>query len=421
MRHLAILAFASALGAQTLPPLPAGYDRTLWERACKLHFDAIVVDTHSDTTSRILDEGFDMGPRATTGHMDLPRMLEGGLDVQFYSIYVAAQYYGAEDMTSEKALSGSKPNASARRALDMIDGIQGQIEKHSDRMLACASTADIATALAKGKHAALMGIEGGHAIEGDLRLLRQFHRLGVRYMTLTHTNSNEFADSCAEATPKWNGLNELGRSVVAEMNRLGMMVDVSHVSDKTFFDVIATTKAPVIFSHSSCRALCSHKRNATDEMLQALAKNGGVIMINYNSGFLDDEFSKRYEAYRAPLRIREKAIAAKHGEGTPEYKKAVAELEKAHTPPEPPPLDTLLDHFVHAIQVAGADHVGMGSDFDGIPSTPKGLEDVTCLPRITYGLLKRGIPEADVRKVLGQNLLRVFGAIEETARRLAAR
>jgi len=421
MRHLAIFGFASALCAQALPPLPNGYDQALWERACRLHFAAVVVDTHSDTTSRILDEGFDMGAKALTGHMDLPRIAEGGLDVQFYSIYVAAQYYGAEDLKSDKALAASKANASARRALQMIDGIQGQIAKHHERMQGCASVTEISAALAKGKHAALMGIEGGHAIEGDLRLLRQFYRMGVRYMTLTHTNSNEFADSCAEATPKWNGLNDLGRDVVAEMNRVGMMVDVSHVSDKTFFDVIAIAKAPVIFSHSSCRALCGHKRNATDAMLQALAKNGGVIMINYNSGFLDDDFSKRYEAYRAPIKIREKAIAAKHGEGTEAYKSAVTALEKAHTPPEPPPLAKLLDHFMHAIEIAGAEHVGMGSDFDGIPSTPRGLEDVTCLPKITYGLLERGVSEADVKKVLGENLLRVFAAVEKTARELQAK
>ena len=416
---LALLLSVSLLPAQH-PPCPQGYDQGLWEKACKLHFAAVVVDTHSDTTSPILDEGFQIRERSTTGHMDLPRIREGGLDVQFYSIYVAASYFGEEDLTSKKALQASRANGSARRALDMIDGIQLQIAKNLDRMQACTSTAEITAALAAGKHAALMGIEGGHAIEGDLRLLRQFHRLGVRYMTLTHTNHNEYADSCAEQPPRWNGLNELGRKVVREMNRLGMMVDVSHVSDKTFTDVMQVTRAPVIFSHSSCRALCNHPRNATDEMLRALAKNGGVIMINYNSGFVDEEFGKRYEAWRAPLRIKEKAIAARYPEGSPEYEAEVKRVNAAAKQPEPPPLAKLIDHFVHAIEVAGPDHVGMGSDFDGVPSTPQELHDVTCLPKITYWLLQRGVAEETVTKVLGANVLRVFGAVEKVAASLAA-
>ncbi|MCC6672277.1 MAG: dipeptidase [Planctomycetes bacterium] len=409
-----------ALAAQNLPALPKGYDPALWEKACRLHFAATVIDTHSDTTSRILDEDFDMGRRAPDGHMDLPRIAEGGLDAQFYSIYVAAEYAGEEDPATARSRKESKPDFSARRALDMIDGLVRTVERHPERMVLCTSPAELRAAVAAGRHAALMGIEGGHAIEGDLALLRQFHRLGVRYMTLTHTNHNQYADSCAPAEPRWNGINRLGVKVVREMNRLGMLVDVSHVSDAAFFAVLEVTRAPVILSHSSCRALAGHRRNVTDDMLRALARNGGVIMINFNGGFVDAEYGKRYDAWRAPLRIRERAIEARHGADSPEAKQAIAALRKEHADREPerPPLAALIDHIVHALDVAGEDHVGLGSDFDGVPSVPRGLEDVTCLPRITYELLQRGRSEAAVTKVLGGNLLRVFAAAEAKAKEL---
>ena len=417
-----LAASTSILPAQSpvtppVPPPPAGCEGERWARAWKLHHDAVVVDTHSDTTSRILDEGFDMGPRARDGHMDLPRIAEGGLDVQFYSIYVAAKYHGAEDFANRKAIDASRPDGSAHRALAMIDGLLRTIERHPQHMVLCTGTQDVERALRERKHAALMGIEGGHAIEGSLPLLRMFHQLGVRYMTLTHTNHNQFADSCAEATPRWGGLNDLGRQVVAEMNRLGMMVDVSHVSDATFYAVLKATSAPVICSHSSCRAICPHPRNVTDEMLKALAANGGVVQINFNCGFLDAEYSKRAEPRRAQLEIRRKAIASKHGEGTKEYEAAVEALERELARPEPPPVAILVDHITHAIAVAGIDHVGLGSDYDGVPCVPKGVDDVSMLPRITYELLARGVDEAGVRKVLGGNLLRVFREVEAVAAR----
>ncbi len=401
------------------PPAPEGYDPALWTHAWQVHRDAVVVDTHSDTTSRMLDEGFDMGERATTGHMDLPRIEEGGLDAQFYSIYVASRYYGTEDMSSAAALAASEPNASARRALDMIDAFFLEVGRHPDRMVACFSVADIRSAVAAKKHAALMGIEGGHAIEGDLRLLRMFSQLGVRYMTLTHSNHNHFADSCGETPPRWGGLNQLGVKVVREMNRLGMMVDVSHVSDDTFYDVLAVTRAPVICSHSSARALCANPRNVTDDMLRALAKNDGVCMVNYNCGFLSDDYEKASQAWNTKVLLREKAIEAKHAKGTPEYEAAVAHLREVNPPPEPVPLSLLIDHIEHMIEVAGVDHVGLGSDFDGVPCVPHGLDDVSYLPRVTYELMARGHSEADCKKVLGENLLRVFAAVEETAHGLA--
>ena len=406
---------APATAPAAVPPVPEGYDPELWQRAVKLHRAALVVDTHSDTTTEMLDNGVDMLVRNATGHMDLPRIFEGGLDVQFYSIYVSAAYYGAEDLSSAEALQASRPNASARRALQMMDAYWLAVERSKGRMAACFSVSDIRNAVAKGQHAALMGIEGGHAIEGDLRLLRMFYRAGIRYMTLTHSNHNEYADSSGEAEPKWGGLNELGVKVVEEMNRLGMMVDVSHVSDDTFYDALKVTRAPVILSHSSCRALCGHLRNITDDMLRALAKNGGVIMINFNCGFLDDKYSRLGSAYYQQTRIHRREIERKWPAGHPDREKALAALRERFPPPEPPDVSVLIDHIVHAIQVAGVDHVGLGSDFDGVPCVPKGMDDVTHLPRITYWLLQRGIPEEGVKKVLGQNLMRVFEAVEKAA------
>ncbi|HLQ36217.1 MAG TPA: dipeptidase [Planctomycetota bacterium] len=416
---LVATAAAQAPIPPTQPP-PAGYDAALWDRAWKLHHAATVVDTHTDTTTRILDEDFDIGPRSTTGHMDLPRIAEGGLDAAFYSIYVAASYYGDEQGLFGGKHGDNKANGSARRALDMIDGFYRTVARYPDRMVACCSVDDVRAAVRAGKHAALMGIEGGHAIEGDLGLLRLFQRLGVRYMTLTHTNHNEFADSCAEAEPRWGGLNQLGRKVVLEMNRLGVMVDVSHVSDATFYDVLRLTRAPVICSHSSLRSICPHQRNVTDEMLAAIARNGGVVMINYNCGFLDADYMKQSGASDATRKIQEKAARDKFGAGSTELKAALAKLDQRFPPPPRPKLAKLMQHLLRAIELAGPDHVGLGSDFDGVPCVPEGLDDVTCLPRITYELLAAGQSEATVRKVLGDNLLRVFAAVEQQALQLRA-
>lgn len=422
-------AFSALLCAQNeTPTAPSGLDAALWQRAWKLHHDAVVVDTHTDTTSRILDEGFDMGPRAKDGHMDLPRIREGGLDVAFYSIYVASRFYGDEHKLFAKAegdedwprpQDAGTPNGSARRALAMIDGLVRTADRYPQQMAVCDSTESIRNALASGKHAACMGIEGGHAIEGQLALLRMFHQLGVRYMTLTHTNHNEYADSCADSVPRWGGLNTLGQKVVKEMNRLGMMVDVSHVSDRTFADVLAVTRAPVICSHSSMRAICEHPRNITDDMLRALSKNGGVVMINYNCGFVDAEYGKRSGQVSQTKRIQEREARKKFPQGSEDLTQALKKLDERFPAPERPTMATLMQHILRAIEIAGPDHVGLGSDFDGVPCVPQGIDDVTFLPRITYELLAAGQSEDTVKKVLGQNLLRVFAQVEQTAQSLA--
>ncbi len=357
-----------------------GSETRLRQRAQKLHRASIVVDTHNDVTSAITDENFDMGERDTSGKIqtDIPRMKEGGLGVEFYAIYVASKY--------------AKEGGAARRALDMIDGVYEQARRHPESLQMAFTVADIRRIHRSRKLAALMGIEGGHAIEDSLSALRQFYKLGVRYMTLTHTNTNNWADSAGgignPPEKRHGGLSDFGREVVAEMNRLGMMVDISHVGDETFQDVIEVTKSPVIASHSSCRALTNVPRNLTDDMLKALAKNGGVVMINFYNGFINTDY-------------------AKPGEPVPTKTAQTATL------------DMLMAHFDHAIKVAGIDHVGIGSDFDGVDGLlPAGMEDVSKLPTITYELLKRGYSDSDVKKVLGENLLRVMAENERVAKKL---
>ena len=381
-------------------------DAKLRERAMKLHREAIVVDTHNDITSPMTDEGFDLGARDTSGktQTDIPRMKEGGLDAEFFAIYVAAKY--------------AKEGGAARRALDMIDGVYEQARRHPESLEMAFTSDDIRRIHKSGKIAALMGIEGGHAIEDSLPALRQFYRLGVRYMTLTHTNTNNWADSAgginSPAEKRHGGLSDFGREVVREMNRLGMMLDVSHVADETFWKVIETTQAPVIASHSSCRALTNVPRNMTDDMLKAVAKKGGVVMVNFGKGFVNtkavkpspetqakmDEIRNQYSGDQATMR---------------------AKLRELQGPPPRVPLDMLIDHFVHIAKVAGVDHVGIGSDFDGVGGQlPEGMEDVSKLPAITYELLKRGYSDADVKKVLGENFLRTMAEVERVAKSLQA-
>jgi membrane dipeptidase len=401
--------FCLAIAAAPAAPAAAPEQDPLWRRALALHHRALVVDTHSDTTSRMLDDatqesgltpGFDVGRRFKDGHMDLPRMKEGGIDAEFFAIYVAKEY---------------APSGAARRAMEMIDSVDKMLTRYPDRIQLARSAGDVRRIAQRGRIAALLGIEGGHAIEDSLGALRIFWNLGVRYMTLTHTNSNSWCDSSGDE-PRWRGLNELGRRVVHEMNRIGMIVDVSHVSDDAFWAVMETTSAPAIASHSSCRALCNHPRNMSDDMIRALARNGGVIQINFNSGFLDDSFNEATKLLRSRLRAAAEASLRDDPEG---LAKELERISRA-VPDTPPPLSKLIDHIDHAVKLAGADHVGLGSDFDGVPSVPAGMEDCTKLPAITYELLERGYRDEDVVKILGGNTLRVLEAVERESRRLTA-
>jgi membrane dipeptidase len=398
---LTVTAQTSTTGQQGSTPSAPQRDEQLWNRALKIHRSAIVVDTHNDITTMMMDDGYDIGTSSVGKyHTDLARMKEGGLTAEFFSVYVDKKF--------------AKEGGSARRALDQIDLVYRAAERYPDRIMMATSAADIRRAKKEGKIAALMGIEGGHAIENSLMALRDFYRLGVRYMTLTHNNTNDWADSSRDE-PKHNGLTDFGKTVVREMNRLGMLVDVSHVSDKTMSDALDVSTAPIIASHSSARALSNHPRNIPDDLLRRIAKNGGVVMVNFYPVFIDQ---KAYDADRARderLKPQFDALATQFKD---DPKRLADERKKLYdaNPLPPTPLSILIDHIDHIAKVAGIDHVGIGSDFDGVSSLPVGMEDISKLPNITYELLRRGYSEKDIRKVLGENFLRVFAEAERVAR-----
>ncbi|HVF89237.1 MAG TPA: dipeptidase [Blastocatellia bacterium] len=390
---------------------PARDEAALRARAERLHREAIVVDTHNDVTSAILDGGFDLGmagdaaDRKEKTHTDIRRMKEGGLDAEFFAVYVGREFVGKPP---------AEGGGAARRALDMIGVVYEQARRHPETFEMAYTSDDIRRIARKKKIAALMGIEGGHAIEDSLHALRMFHRLGIRYMTLTHSNTNNWADSEGDINnpdvKHHNGLTDFGREVVREMNRIGMMVDISHVSDKTFYDAIETTRAPVIASHSSARALAPHTRNMTDDMLKAVAKNGGVVMVNFYDGFID----KPKAELGMQGRVKQEELRKQYPNDS---KRVAEEMQKwrAGFKQGKTPLSVLIDHFDHVARVAGIDHVGIGSDFDGVPSLPEGMEDISRLPVITLELMRRGYSDGDIKKVLGENILRVMSAVERVA------
>ena len=373
-------------------------------QAARVHEQAIVVDTHADTTQRLVfDPKFDLGERHSDGNIDIPRMKEGGLDALFFSIWVPS------DVVGPPAL---------KRAYDQIDAVRETVRTHPNDLVLATTAADVRRAAGEHKIAALMGVEGGHMIDDDLRQLRNFAALGARYMTLTHFKNNNWADSSTDK-PAHNGLTPFGKDVVREMNRLGMMVDISHVADKTFYDVLGLTTAPVIASHSSCRALTNHPRNMTDEMLRALARNGGVVMINYHAAFISEEFRVASEKRSGDVVTSMSALSKKCGGNeactTREGERIDHEAMMNGSLPKVS-WERIIDHIDHAVKIAGADHVGLGSDFDGA-TMPLGLEDASKLPKITDALLKKGYSEQDVVKILGGNILRVMEAVEKAAHR----
>ncbi|HZR56167.1 MAG TPA: dipeptidase [Terriglobales bacterium] len=380
-----------------------------------IHNSAIIVDTHADTPQRFLDENFDIGntdPK-DIGHISLDKARAGNLGAEFFSIWV-------DPGTIDKAHY-------AQHTLDLIDSVYEQAARHPDRMMMAYSVEDIERAHKQKKLAALMGIEGGHSIENDIHLLRDFYRLGVRYMTLSWSNTNEWADSSGDIDdPKiehHNGLTDFGKQVVLEMNQLGMMVDISHVADKTFWDAIATSKAPVIASHSSARALTNAPRNMTDDMLRAVAKNGGVVQVNFYDGFIDENYRKASEAQANDQAAAVQSYIDKHkAEGKPVSFVEVDRIEREWIAKIPrPPLKSLIDHIDHIAKVAGVDHVGLGSDFDGVSgATPAGIDSAADLPKITQLLLDRGYSAQDIHKILGGNLLRVFREVEKVSHELQA-
>ena len=367
---------------------------SLWAEALRIHYNALVVDGHIDTPVLMRDEGYRLAERHRSheAHVDLPRMVEGGLDAAFFAIYVAP-YYG-------------EGQRAVQRARALIEEVKRQVAATDSAALAT-SAEDVRRLARAGRKAILLGLEGGHALAASPDTLRALYDAGLRYVTLTHINTNAWADA-SQAPPRWGGLNDLGRAMIATMNRLGVLVDLAHVSDSTFYDALAVSEAPVLVSHSSMRALVPSVRNVDDAMLRALADNGGVVMINFFDAMVNPHLDADVMAEvhrRLP------------GDRLTDLWNTVYTVKRERGLPGAA-LDDVLDHIDHAVQVAGINHVGLGSDFDGVFDLPAGLEDVTRLPWITYGLLKRGYAEEAIYKILGSNMLRVLEEAEHVARQI---
>jgi len=402
---VALLAVTLPLAAQNAPVNP--------KTAEAVHNSAIVIDTHADTTQRLVDENYDLADPLNGGNLNFESAQKGNLGAEFFSIWVEPDLYKGQY---------------ARRTLDLIDAVYQQAAKHPDKMRMAFSPADIEMAHRDHKLAALMGIEGGHSIDDSLGLLRDYYRLGVRYMTLTWSNSLDWANSSGdEGKPgvphNPDGLTPFGKQVVLEMNRLGMMVDISHVADDTFWAAIKTTKAPVIASHSSARAISNAPRNMTDDMLKAVAKNGGVVQVNYYSAFISQAYRDASIAQQPEVAKATDELKAKFkAEGKQVTYGDLEKLQRQYADRIPrPPLSALIDNIDHIAKVAGVDHVGFGSDFDGVSGQlPEGIDSAADLPKITAALLARGYSAEDCRKILGGNLLRVFGEVERVSREMQA-
>ena len=362
-----------------------------------VHASSLVIDTHADTPQRFADEGWDFTDPLNGGMLNLDSARRGNLAAEFFAIWPEpTQWKGRY----------------AHRTLALIDSVYEQVRRHPDMMRLGTSAGDIEAAHRDGVFCALMGIEGGHAIENNLGLLRTFYQLGVRYMTLTWSNSNEWADSSGDLNdphvPHHGGLTAFGRSVVREMNRLGMMVDVSHVSDQTFHDVLATTRAPIIATHSSARALTPDSRNLTDEMLIEMATNNGVVMVNFYPGFIDQGWREAWTTQRPERQLEHRRIEAEY-DGKPVPYAASHAIDRAFAAKLPrAPFKNLIDHIDHVAQVAGINHVGIGTDFDGFVNLPEDIDSAADLPKVTAALMERGYTADQMRKLLGGNLLRVF-------------
>ncbi len=388
--------------------MPAGADAAVWAKALKIHKKAIIVDGHNDVTGPLVDEDLDLSTD-TVGkyhrdgdpfHTDIARLKASGITGEFFSIYVSG--------------SSLRTGGSMRRAMDMIDATYREVERHPGDLSTCTTAAEIRRAKKAKKICVLMGIEGGYVIENSLYALRNFYRLGIRYMTLTHNVTHDWADSHV-TEPKHGGLNEFGREVVKEMNRLGMLVDISHVSVDTMNDVLDVSTAPIIASHSSARGVHDHTRNVPDAVLRRVAKNGGVIMINFLPMFLDARSAKESSERSARLRPQIDALRQQHKDDPVAFNEAQRRLLAA-SPIYVPSYTRIVDHMDHIKNLLGTvDNIGLGSDYDGIPSLPAGMNGAEDTVLVTYEMLRRGYSEAEIRKVLGENFLRAFAQAERVA------
>jgi membrane dipeptidase len=406
---------AVALALALCAPLLLSDD--LHERAMRLHKSAIIVDTHEDVPETLEQHWVDISQRNTTGHLDIPRWKEGGVTAPFLAAYVNADF-------AKKESGGS-----AKKALEFIDLIHRLVDDNPKDLVFADSVGGIRQAKKDGKIAILIGIEGGHAIEDSLGALSAFQRLGVRYMTLTHTNTNGWADSVGNFfsptfDPKTyavhNGLTDFGRDVVREMNRLGILVDVSHVSEATMAAAISASKAPVFASHSSCRAISDMPRNVTDDQIRAIAKSGGVVMVNFSSLFLSQAAVDGYLASRAAVQPEIRDAEARYKDDAKMRDAEVAKIKKKIHYPDAD-WKAVVDHIEHVMKIGGPRSVGLGSDYDGIDDPPLGLEDVSKLPKLTEELLRRGHSEEEVRGVLGENFLRFWDRAEAARKSIEPR
>ncbi len=403
---IAAFTFSSAgqIAAQTMP---SGADAKIWQQALKIHKKSIIIDGHNDITSPMVDEDFSLssdsvGKYHKDGdpfHTDLARLKTGGITAEFFSIYVS----GTDYQKGGKML----------RAMELIDATNREVEKNPKEMMACTTAEDIRKAKDDKKICALMGIEGGYAIENSLYALRNFYRLGIRYMTLTHNVSHDWADA-HRGEVKNNGLSPFGKEVVKEMNRLGMLVDISHVSDKVMNDVLEISSAPIIASHSSARGVANHTRNVPDDVLKKVAKNGGVIMINFYPSFLDDRTNKEENERSTKLKAQIDGLREIYKNDPQAFNEAERKL-LSENPIYVPSYARIVDHIDHIKKVAGIDYVGIGSDYDGVPFLPEGMNGAEDLVLVTYEMLKRGYTEKDIQKVLGENFLRAFAKAEEVS------
>ena len=414
-----LLAIPALLYAQNPVKAHPAQMKSKTQNPAGVHQSAIVIDTHADTPQRFVDEHFDLADPLGSGNLNLDSIHKGNLGAEFFSIWVEPTLYKGQY---------------AHRTLELIDAVKQQAARHPDQIQFVTSPEGIEQAHRNHKFAALMGIEGGHSIEDSIPLLREYYDLGVRYMTLTWSNSNNWADSSGDITDTSvphtkEGLTEFGKDVVYEMNRLGMMVDISHVSDRTFFRTLIITRAPVIASHSAARALCDAPRNMTDDMLRAVANSGGpgskggVVQVNFYSGFLSQPYRDAQKALEPEMK---KAVQDLKDRSKAEGKEIsyidIDKVQRQFADRIPrPPFSVLIDHIDHIAKVAGVDHVGLGSDFDGVSGQlPEGLDSPADFPKITAALMERGYSAEDCRKILGGNLLRVFREVQQVSKELQA-